>query len=152
MQQKQKDEEIATDTSAMISRYRNMMSKVNSRNIVATMANYSIDFYNEGYDYYDAACEYAMAFVTPGYALKLSNFRPTYAAVQLPYGYIEGVLHVKETENGYVVNEGDYMIGMYLVKVGSYWYLYGDQTASAETSRSIGEKVKNAYASPVRGG
>lgn len=127
-------------SNPLAARYMALMSSVNQEDVSATMGHYHSTYCNQGANWTEVRDGWITVFSTPNYSLRLSNLNVTLSSIDSPngQGYIEGTVHVKETDNG-VVTEGDLNLAMWFIRDGSTWYLLGDGVCFADSSP---EKLK----------
>lgn len=114
------------------SRYRSLMSNVNSENLNSTMSNYSGSYLHECFSWQDAYDVWSAIFATPNYSIQLTDLTVAVSIwdTDIGEGYLFGTIHVRENDNGTII-ESNVDVEMWFVRVNGKWVLYGNQLCVA---------------------
>jgi hypothetical protein len=119
----------------LAARLHSFMSDVNNEDIDALMANYSLNYLDDGYTYWDARQDWLTIFNTPNYSFRLYDLHviDSFWDDVLGEGWLDGEMRYVENDNGNVT-EGTLTFTEFFVLENGRWLLYGNQNPSIKDS------------------
>jgi len=131
--------------SPLVARMQSFLAALNAENITSVMNSFSVDYFHDGQDWFDERDFWLGIFSAPGYSVRFSQLDVTDEQVSEPFGFIDGFVHFREDDNGFIT-EGDIPIGelfgvgsdtgMFYIREGGVWRFYGNQLVSKQPNKA----------------